>query len=99
MKNHEFRHGPGRGIAAAAFCAILTFGASSASAAGNEEAVVVAQAVIVAPAPATVVVREYPAYMSRAVAAAAQGPVALRRYLWRTRMIYNFYYPDFIPAT
>ena len=27
--------------------------------------------------------------------AASQGNEALRRYLWRTRMIYNFYYPDF----
>ena len=27
--------------------------------------------------------------------AAAQGPDALRRYIWRTRMIYNYYYPDF----
>jgi len=99
MKKHEFRHGSGRGIAAAALCATLTFGVSGASAAGNDEAVVVAQTVMVAPAPAAVVVREYPAYMSRAVAAAAQGPEALRRYLWRTRMIYNFYYPDFIPTT
>jgi hypothetical protein len=27
--------------------------------------------------------------------AAAQGPEALRRYIWRTRMIYNYYYWDF----
>jgi hypothetical protein len=27
--------------------------------------------------------------------AAAQGPEALRRYIWRTRMIYNSYYWDF----
>lgn len=29
--------------------------------------------------------------------AAAQGPEALRRYIWRTRMIYNYYYWDFAP--
>src|SRR4051794_24575521 len=59
--------------------------------------VVVAQAAM--PAPTIVMVRTYPEYMARAEAAAAQGPEALRRYLWRTRMIYNFYYPDFIPNT
>ena len=30
-------------------------------------------------------------------AAAAQGPEALRRYIWRTQGIYNFYYDDFAP--
>jgi hypothetical protein len=61
--------------------------------------VIVAQAAM--PAATTVVVRTrtYPDYMARAVAAAAEGPEALRRYLWRTRMIYNFYYPDFIPQS
>jgi hypothetical protein len=27
--------------------------------------------------------------------AAAQGPEALRRYIWRTRMIYNYYFWNF----
>ena len=39
----------------------------------------------------------YPAYEARVRAAAAQGPEALRRYIFRTRMIYNFYYWDFAP--
>ena len=30
--------------------------------------------------------------------AAAEGPDALRRYVWRTRMIYNYYMPDFVAA-
>jgi len=30
-------------------------------------------------------------------AAARQGPDALRQYIWRTRMVYNFYYGDFAP--
>ena len=85
----------GLGIAAVALSVTFSFGA--AFAAPTDTPVVVAQTVVVAPA--TVVVRTYPAYMSGAVAAAAQSPEALRRYLWRTRMIYNFYYPDFIPQT
>jgi hypothetical protein len=28
--------------------------------------------------------------------AAAQGPEALRRYIWRTRMIYNYYFWSFV---
>ena len=71
-------------------------GATPDNAAANTDAVVVAQATVVAPAP-MVVVRSYPAYEAGAVAAAKLGPEALRRYLWRTRMIYNFYYPDFVP--
>jgi hypothetical protein len=31
--------------------------------------------------------------------AAAQGPQALRRYIWRTRMIYNYNFWDFVQAT
>jgi hypothetical protein len=38
----------------------------------------------------------YPAYQRGVRAAAAEGPDALRRYVWRTRMIYNFYYYDFV---
>jgi hypothetical protein len=97
MKTHEFQQKVGRGIVAAALSATFALGAAAASAAPTGETIVVAQAVVVAPT--TVVVRQYPDYMSRAAAASAQGPEALRRYLWRTRMIYNFYYPDFIPQT
>jgi hypothetical protein len=28
--------------------------------------------------------------------AAAQGPEALRRYIWRTRIIYNYYFWNFV---
>ena len=28
--------------------------------------------------------------------AVAEGPDALRRYIWRTRMIYNYYFWDFV---
>ena len=37
----------------------------------------------------------YPAYQRGVRKAADEGSEALRRYIWRTRMIYNFYYPDF----
>ena len=40
----------------------------------------------------------FPAYQAGVRAAAAQGPDALRRYIWRTRMVYNFYYADFAPG-
>ena len=61
----------------------------------NDSAVVVAQA---GRATTTrVAIAPFPAYQAGVRAAAAQGPDALRRYIWRTRMIYNFYYADFAP--
>lgn len=39
----------------------------------------------------------YPAYQRGVRKAASEGPEALRRYVWRTRMIHNFYYHDFAP--
>ena len=38
-----------------------------------------------------------PVHLRGVRAAASQGPDALRRYIFRTRMIYNFYYIDFAP--
>ena len=37
----------------------------------------------------------YPAHETGVRAAARAGPEALRRYIQRTRMIWNFYYSDF----
>jgi hypothetical protein len=69
-----------------------------ASAASQEKPVIVAQvpgsAGAQAMAPGT---DAYPAYQRGVRAAAAEGPEALRRYVWRTRMIYNFRYQDFAP--
>ena len=45
--------------------------------------------------PANVVA--FPAHERGVRQAAAQGDEALRRYVWRTRMIYNFYFNDFVP--
>jgi hypothetical protein len=84
------------GLVAAALSAMFALGAGAANAA-PEGTIVVAQARVATPT--TVVVRQYPDYMKRAAAAAAEGPDALRRYLWRTRGIYNFYYWDFVPQT
>ena len=38
----------------------------------------------------------YPPLEAGVRRAAAEGPEALRRYIYRTRMIYNWYYPDFV---
>jgi hypothetical protein len=46
-------------------------------------------------APQAIATNAFPAYERGVRAAAATSNEALRRYLWRTRMIYNFYYPDF----
>jgi hypothetical protein len=39
--------------------------------------------------------QSYPASQAGVRKAAAEGPDALRRYVQRTRMIYNYYYWDF----
>jgi hypothetical protein len=39
-----------------------------------------------------------PSEYARLQAAADQGGEALRRYVWRTRIIYNYYLPDLIPS-
>jgi hypothetical protein len=61
----------------------------------NAEApIVVAQA---APAPARPAVQpapDYPPLQAGVRRAAAEGPDALRQYIWRTRMIYAYYMPD-----
>jgi len=84
-----------RGIALAA---ALLAGAAFANGATNvnDNAVVVAQAGTTTTT--RVVSGPFPAYQAGVRAAAAQGPDALRRYIWRTRMVYNFYYADFAPG-
>ena len=74
----------------------LAADAASADMEVNAAPVVVAQAL---PAPSTRTAAptagRYPVYQRGVRRAAAEGPEALRRYIWRTRMIYNFYYYDF----
>jgi hypothetical protein len=40
--------------------------------------------------------RSFPPSEAGVRRAAAQGPEALRRYIWRTRMIYNYYFWNFV---
>jgi hypothetical protein len=40
--------------------------------------------------------RSHPANVAGVRRAAAEGPEALRRYIWRTRMVYNYYFWDFV---
>ena len=51
---------------------------------------------VVADAPISTMSPGYPAIEAGVRRAAAQGPEALRRYIWRTRMIYNYYYWNFV---
>ena len=48
-----------------------------------------------APTQGSTTPRTYPAIETGVRRAAAEGPEALRRYIWRTRMIYNYYFWDF----
>jgi hypothetical protein len=50
----------------------------------------------VANAPISTMPRSYPPSEAGVRRAAAQGPEALRRYIWRTRMIYNYYFWNFV---
>ena len=47
-------------------------------------------------APVSTMPSSYPPLEAGVWRAAAQGPVALRRYIFRTRMIYNYYFPNFV---
>jgi hypothetical protein len=49
----------------------------------------------VAGAPISTMPLSYPSSEAGVRRAAAQGPEALRRYIWRTRMIYNYYFWNF----
>lgn len=74
--------------------------AQSDVAAGNAAPIVVAQAS--APVAGRVVVinpEASPVNLRGVRMAAAEGPDALRRYIWRTRMIYNYDYMDFAPKS
>ena len=81
--------------------ALITSSASAAestNAAPDAAPIVVAQ--VSAPEAAraaTPSVGESPMHLRGVRQAATEGPEALRRYIWRTRMIYNFWYNDFAP--
>jgi len=97
MSSNPMRFTPAAGAMLALACVVSTV--TSAAQPAVAAPIVVAQAA--APSAdartAPMVVRESPAYQRGVWDAAAQGPEALRRYIWRTRMIYNYYYQDFVP--
>ena len=74
---------------------VVAAAALQRSAAPDSAPVIVAQAStsVAGDAPAAL---PYPAYQRGVRRAAAEGPEALRRYIWRTRMIHHFYYYDFV---
>lgn len=100
MKANGFKLLQRTAIAAALLASGAALGAGS-TAISTETAdprpIIVAQAPVVRSTPTTIVV--YPTIDARVRAIAADGPDALRRFLWRTRGIYNYYYGDFVPQT
>jgi hypothetical protein len=50
----------------------------------------------VAQVPGSTTPRSYPSSEAGVRWAAAQGSEELRRYIWRTRMIYNYYFWNFV---
>lgn len=91
------------GVAVAALAPFPAAAESSNKAAASDDSattrpMIVAQAsrpAAGAPRLAVADAAAYPAYQRGVIAAAREGNEALRRYIWRTRMIYDFYYPDF----
>ena len=84
-------------IVLAAFTVGVAFASETPSPASSDAPVVLAQASTTMSGAALTSAPAFPAHEMRVRAAAAQGPEALRRYIHRTRMIYNFYYWDFAP--
>ena len=83
-------------VALALFTSSPIVAAEDTDAGKDAAPVVVAQASMPAAMPApNEAFDRYPAYQRGVRKAASEGPEALRRYIWRTRMIYNFYYYDF----
>lgn len=85
-------------LAAAAPAAVLAAQTNDAHA--DAAPLVVAQApaaLSAAPSRQTAAFDAVPSHLRGVRRAAAEGPDALRRYIWRTRMIYDFYYYDFVP--
>ena len=98
MHANEFtRKVIGRGaLAVAALASGVAFASETLPASAAPEPIVLAQAAgPMSSAPTRTMVAVYPAYQARVRAAAAEGPEALRRYIWRTRMIWNFRYEEF----
>ncbi|HZP65248.1 MAG TPA: hypothetical protein VFB32_02985 [Rudaea sp.] len=81
---------------------LVVAAAASASAPSQPESATVAPANVALAAPAAVAPVQvttptdgFPEIQAGVRRAAEQGNDVLRRYIWRTRMIYNFYFYDF----
>jgi hypothetical protein len=81
-----------------AVAAAATFAQSPEQRPGAPDTILLAQAssTPAARTAATPAADEYPPLQAGVRKAAAEGPEALRRYVHRTRMIYAWYYPDFV---
>jgi hypothetical protein len=84
MMRHRFAL---KSVAAALCSTALLAGAHFA----NAQPVASVQAIQIAPR-----IQLSPTQFQRLQAVANEGPDALRRYLWRTRMIYNWTYTDLV---
>ena len=101
MSTHSIRRTP----VGCAVTAVAAFVSSAAWAAASADQGKDAPPQIVATASSTNVGAQgpalqgnaFPAYERGVRQAVAESNEALRRYIWRTRMIYNFYYNDFAP--
>jgi hypothetical protein len=97
MSTNSIRRTRVGGVAVALAALTSAAWAVSPAEGNNLPSIVVAQAtapgaIVVQPAAAT---GGFPAYQRGVRQAAAEGNEALRRYILRTRMIYDFYYNDF----
>lgn len=86
----------GAAVALVLLASTSTLAAERAAAPPAQAPVLVAQTKAVLPGAAATSVDAFPPYQRGVRAAAAQGNEALRRYVWRTRMIYNFYFQDYV---
>jgi len=98
MKRNEARSTMFAGAAVAMVLLASTTVLAAEPASPRDEAPIVVAQVSVAQnrGPAVTSTEAYPAYQRGVRAAARQGDEALRRYVWRTRMIYNFYFQDYV---
>ena len=71
--------------------------AADANATPNAAPIVVAQVSAPASTALATSAGDTPVHLRGVRQAATQGPEALRRYIWRTRMIYNHWYNTFAP--
>jgi len=82
-------------VATSIFAAAATAFAATAQPSTPTEPVVLAQASGTIPTASTPAANTYPPLEAGVRKAASEGTDALRRYIFRTRMIYGWYYPNF----